>query len=275
MATVTLSFSSADRNSITFGYNGSGWNIPNNGSESSISWGSWSSGDEEQTRTGTSTQTVYDTDSGCVTKWSWTFTGGNGGTSTSKEGSKTISGFTSGTKNTLSGTLSAKRTAKVKTRTYTQKRTRVKKGDGSYSEWTEGAKTVSNTSLANGTDKDLGSASGSLSFYTQPSAFSWSSTPTEDAFIDDCLSATKWNELMDKAVQRYNWKNCQPGSFTSPKTTPQNHVLPGDFVTASAYNAAASLCGVSISVAAATSSNNGTLIYASYFTALSNAVNAS
>lgn len=276
MATATLSFSSADRNSVTFSYGGSGWNIPSNGSESLISWGAWGPGELEQSRTGTSTQTVYDTSYGCETKWSWAFTGGNGGTSTSKEGSKTISGFSAGSHPSISGTLSAKRTSKILKRTYKQTQTRTKKEDGTYTSWVAGTKTqVGSGTTTAGSDKDLGTATASFSFYTRPAEFSWSNTPAENAFIDDCLSAIKWNELMDKAVQRYNWKNCQPGSFTSPKTTPQNHVSSGDFVTASVYNAAASLCGVNISVTAATSSNNGTLIYASYFTALSNAVNAS
>lgn len=281
-----LTFNSATRNSVTFSYNGTSWYIPSNGTESSVSWGSWSSGDTSQTRTGTSTQTVYDDANGCTTKWTWTFTGGNGGSSSVKEGTKTISGFNAGSKCTVSGTLSAKRTSKILTRTYKQTRTRTKteikddegKGTGKYeySDWVEGSKTLSSTSSKAGNDYNLGtSSSSSLTFYTRPAEFAWGVTPAKDVGIYRSLTYSKWNELMDKAVQRYNWKYCQPNQSGTPKSTGQNHVSSGTLVTATIYNTGAALCGISTRVTAASSSTSGTVVYASYFTALSDAVNAS
>lgn len=271
MPTASLTFSSSTRNSVTFTYGGTGWYIPEDGAESSISWGSWSSGDTSQTRTGTSKQTIYN--SGCTTNWSWKFSGGNGGSSTSKEGTKTISGFNAGAKGTVSGTLSATRTSRIATRTYKQTRTRTKdtiKGeDGSekveYGPWETGEASLSSTSYASGSDKSLGTASDSFTFYTRPAEFTWSTVPQIDGFIEDSISATKWNELMDKAAQKKSWE--EQSSHSSEGQ--QYHVSKGDFITAAIYNNGASLCGVSTRVTA-----DKTLICASYFTALSNAVNS-
>lgn len=281
-----LTFNSATKNSVTFSYNGTGWYIPSNGTESSVSWESWSGSDTSQTRTGTSIQTVYDDTNGCTTKWTWTFTGGNGGSSSVKEGTKTISGFSAGSKCTVSGKLSAKRTSKILTRTYKQARSRTKteikddQGDGTgkyeYGDWVEGSKSLSSTSSKAGSDYNLGtSSSSSLTFYTRPAEFAWGATPAKDVGIYRSLTYSKWNELMDKAVQRYNWKHCQPNQSGTPKSTGQNHVSSGTLVTAKVYNAGAALCEISTRVTAASSSTSGTVIYASYFTALSNAVNAS
>lgn len=281
-----LTFNSATRNSVTFSYGGTGWYVPSNGTESSVSWGSWSSGDTSQTRTGTSTQNVYDDANDCTTKWTWTFTGGNGGSSSTKEGTKTISGFNAGSKCTVSGTLSAKRTSKILTRTYSQTRTRTKteikdeegKGTGTYEygSWVEGSKSLVSTSSKAGNDYNLGTSnSSSLTFYTRPAEFTWGVTPAEDVSIYRSLTYSKWNELMDKAVQRYNWKHCQPNETGTPKSTGQNHVSSGALVTAAVYNAGAALCEINTRVTAASSTTSGTVVYASYFTALSNAVNAS
>lgn len=283
-----LTFSSATRNSITFSYTTkeNSWNIPSNGVESSVSWGSWSSGDTSQTRTGTSTQTVYDNTNGCTFKWTWTFTGGNGGSSFFQSGTKTISGFNAGSKCTISGKVSAKRTSKILTRTYKQTRTRTKteikddegKGTGKYEygDWVTGDKVLQSTSSKAGNDYNLGtSSSSSLTFYTRPAEFAWGVTPAKNVGIYRSLTYSKWNELMDKAVQRYNWKYCQPNQSGTPKSTGQNHVSSGALLTAAIYNAGASLCGISTRVTAASSTTSGTVVYASYFTALSDAVNAS
>lgn len=269
MPEAILTFQSATQNAVVFKYGGTGWNVPKDGSESSVSWGAWTTGDLIQQRTGQSKQTVYN-ESSCRTKWNWQFVGGNGGSSSEKEGTKTITGFLSGRKNTISGTLKASRTSKIKIRTYRQSRTREKNQDGSYTAWSTGEKQLTNTKYEDGADKDIGTATKTLTFYTRPDEFFWDVSPSKDVSIYLVLTAAKWNELMDKAVQRYNWKYCQQNSGNTPRITGQNQVAPGMLISADIYNSGALLCGIDTRVTAKQS-----VIYASLFTALSSAVNAS
>lgn len=288
MPSVSLTFIAADRRSVSFNYDGPDWLIPRNGQESSITWGGWSSGDTYSTRSGKSTQVVYDNESGCKTKWSWTFSGGSGGSSSNKSDTsirgKTINGFTPGKHCSIKGTLHAKRTCKLKTRNYSQSRTRTKteiigkdgKGTGkyTYTDWVVHPEHVVSTSYSNRSDYDLGTESDTLWFYTRPDKFLWNTIPATDVFIHYSLTASKWNELMNKAIQRYNWKYCNGNSNVHPKSEGQNQVNSNDLITAEIYNAGAALCGVSRRVTGSSANNAGTVIYAFYFTELSAAVNA-
>lgn len=262
--TATLTFVSATENAITFRYGGTGWFVPADGSESPIEWRPWTGDDFNQYRTGQSEQTIYN-ENGCETNWNWNFVGGNGGSNSEKEETKTIKGFLSGSENTISGTLTASRTSKIKVRTYRQLRTREKIAD----DWTYEEEQLANVTYRDGTDKDIGTATETLIFYTKPDKFFWDVFPSKDVSIYQVLTATKWNELMDKAVQRYNWKYCQQNSGNAPKAIGQNQVTPGTFVSADIYNNGASLCGINTKVTAEQS-----VIYASLFTDLSDAVNA-
>jgi hypothetical protein len=121
---ATITFKSASTDSITIGHDGSGWNIPSDTKESEISWGSWKDGDLTSTRTGTSTWTAY---SEGTTTWSWVFYGKTengsysqlGKSSDKTDSSKEVSGFGSGSKCSIYGILSATRSSKLATRTYT------------------------------------------------------------------------------------------------------------------------------------------------------------
>jgi hypothetical protein len=207
--------------------------------------------------------------------YSWVFYCGEGGTSSSLSGTMSIDGLNSGAQGVVWGVLNATITSLIATQKYIQIASRTKtevkdengKGTGEYvyGAWTIQSTTATGSpSYATGSTTNLGSVySNFLTFYTRPSPFLWGETPETGKFIEDWLTAKDWNILMDKAVQKYNWKNCQPGSDIEPKTTPQNHVASGDWVTAVVYNTGAELCGLTTRVDPSTKDQ-----------ALSNAVNS-
>lgn len=277
MPSASLTFRSADRSSVTFDYGGTGWHIPANETPRESSWSTTSSSETRQVQQKTITQIVYDA-SGCTTTWHWTFRGGNGGSSSVKEGSKTISGMNSGAKGTVTGTLSATRSAKQKKEVYTRTRTRTKtteKDDqgnttttyGDWSDWSESGPT---TTYSSASSKSLGSASDSLTFYTQPAEFSWGAgvAQGETIQVSNSLTASSWNTLVTRTEQRKNWENQSGGAdYSSAKASS------GELVTASKYNILAKALGVS-QVKAHTDKVTGTLITADVFIALQTAVNA-
>lgn len=275
MPTVTLKFNSASSEGVNFSYSTSGWtSLPSDESVSSIHWGSWSGGTTRQTRTGYTTQVKYSLG---TTKWSWTFTrgsGSSGGTSSSKDGSATINGYIAGSKQSVTAKISATRTSKIERVNYRQTRTRspIKDDKGNitgYTPWDVGSatRTGKSTSSSSAT-KSLGSAHNTLYFYTRPLQFAWTNIPARDKLISVCLTASKWNELMDKAAQKYNWKHCQQGQGGTPRSTGQYHVTTGTLITHTIYNNGSNWCGASKTV------KQGDTITYDLFTALSNAVNA-
>lgn len=278
MPSVTLKFNSASREGVNFSYDGTGWNYPSDTSASTSDTG-WSGSDTRETRTITATRTMY---SKGETTWSWVFTRNSNtataATSKTKNGSMTINGFTAGSRQSVTGKLSAKRTSQIEKKVTKQTRTRtktpIKDADGnptgqySYGSWVNGTPTTS-TTYSSGPTYSMGPASTTLAFYTRPLEFSWTVVPGLNVLISSSLTATKWNELMDKAAQRYNWKNCQQGQSGTAKAIGQNHVKSGDIILASTYNTGASLCEVTNRATA-----GSTVISASLFNALSNAVNA-
>ena len=276
MPNASLTFKSANCSSVTFEYGGTGWHIPANESEHDSGWSTTSSSDTRQTQTKTITQVVYDV-SGCTTTWSWTFTGGNGGSSSSKEGSKTIYGMNAGSRGTVTGRLTASRSAKQKKEVYTRTRTRTKttekddKGNTTttYGEWSDWSETGPRTTYGSASSKYLGSASDTLTFYTQPAEFSWGAGVAQGETIQTSigLSASSWNTLVTRTEQRDNWKDQSGGaSYSDAK------VSSGELITAAKYNILAKALGVS-QVKAHTDKVTGTLITAAVFIALSTAVN--
>ena len=113
MPSASLTFVSASRSSVRIEYDGSGWYIPANGPEHSSGWSTITSTDTRQVQQKTVTQVVYDV-AGCTTTWYWSFTGGNGGSSSVKTGTITIGGMTAGSRGSVTGRLSATRSAKQK-----------------------------------------------------------------------------------------------------------------------------------------------------------------
>lgn len=271
---IKLTFKKATRTSLEFEYEPIDWEIPEDGKESSITWSNWGSGELTQHRLGTSQQILYSQRS-CETKWKWKFKSRTKETTSEKEkDTQIIDDFLSGRKNTMIATLNAKRTSKICVRQYRQTRTREKKSDGTYTNWVVQDKHLNSTTYRDGEDKDMGTLSEDLDFYTRPDVFKWGTySPQKDVSIYLVLTAAKWNELMNKAVQRYNWKKCQQDSIYTPKQTEQNQVRSGDFITAKVYNKGAELCEISTRVTAASPTNPGTLIKASLFTQLSKKVN--
>lgn len=277
MPSVSLTFASASRSSVTFKYSGTGWSIPANGTPHDSGWSTTSSSDTRQVQQKTITQIVYNA-SGCITTWHWTFSGGSGGSSSNKEGTKTINGMNPGAKGAVTGTLSATRSAKQKKEVYTRTRTRTKttvkddKGNTTtkYGEWSDWSETGPKVTYSSASSKNLGSASDTLIFYTKPAEFSWGSGVATNKIIQvsDGLSANKWNTLVARVEQRKNWKNQSGGAnYNNAK------VSSGELVTAAKYNILAKALGVS-QVTAHTDKVIGTLITADVFIALQTAVNA-
>lgn len=261
---ASISLNSAQQNSASINYNGgTGWIIPSNGAESSVDWGNWGPGELEQERTGKTTQVSYAEADGCFTTWKWTFTGCTG-SANQKSGTTTVTGLTAGRANSITGTLSAKRSSKIITRTYKQKQTRIKNEDGSYTSWVLSGKTLVSTIKTNGTGTDLGSqTSNTLIIYTKPNTFTWD-IPSS-GYIIDYISATKWNELCDQVGKYLSYKN-KSNQYSVANGAKVN---PKDWISAAIYNQVANLLGKSTVTA------NQTLITAAHFTTLRDAVNAS
>ena len=118
MPSASLTFVSASRSSVRISYDGSGWYIPANEPEHSSGWSTVTSTDTRQVQQKTVTQVVYDV-AGCTTTWHWSFSGGNGGSSSVKTGTITIGGMTAGSRGSVTGRLSATRSAKQKKEVYT------------------------------------------------------------------------------------------------------------------------------------------------------------
>ena len=94
MPSASLTFVSASRSSVQISYDDrSGGDIPANEPEHSSGWSTVTSTDTKQVQQKTVTQVVYDV-AGCTTTWHWSFSGGNGGSSSVKTGTITIGGMT-------------------------------------------------------------------------------------------------------------------------------------------------------------------------------------
>lgn len=266
MPSASLTFVSASRSSVRIKYDGSGWYIPANESEHSSGWSTITSTDTRQVQQKTVTQVVYDV-AGCTTTWHWSFSGGNGGSSSVKTGTITIGGMTAGSRGSVTGRLSATRSAKQKKEVYTRTRTRTNTKYGEWSDWNESGP---RTTYSSASSKNLGSASDTLVFYTKPAEFSWGSGVATDKIIQVSggLSANKWNTLVARVKQRKNWENQSGGANYSDA-----EVSSGELVTAAKYNILARALGVS-QVTAHTDRTTGTLITADVFIALQTAVNA-
>ena len=277
MPSASLIFVSANRSSVRIRYNGDEGAIPSNEPEQSSGWSTITSTDTRQVQQKTVTQVVYNI-AGCTTTWHWSFSGGNGGSSSEKTGTTTIGGMNAGSKDSVTGKFSAIRSAKKVTKKYTRSRTRSKtitkdeQGNvhttyGDWSDWDESGPTTSTSSASS---KNLGSASDTLVFYTQPAEFSWGSGVAADKIIQMSggLSANKWNTLVTRVEQRKNWENQSDGADYSDA-----EVSSGELVTAIKYNILAKALNIN-QVIAHTDKVIGTLITADVFIALQTAVNA-
>lgn len=222
MPTAELTFSYCDRLSITFNYDGTGWVTPAEETESAISWGNWSEGDLRQNRLGTSTQYSYATNYGGESIWKWDFKLYSEGkrkllvssSSTIKTGTKTLSIKNHIDRGVVEGTLTGTRKGYLIKHTYRQTRTRA---STSQLEWTVGA-AIKTNSQATTTSKNkiMGQPTDSFAVYFHPMNFEWESFPKKGIKITDCITAEKWNELAQKAVEKYNWKYCQQGQNGTP-----------------------------------------------------------
>lgn len=110
------------------------------------------------------------------------------------------------------------------------------------------------------TTVSLGSASDSVTVYTQPTSFSFGCSPGD--YIADYATASKWNQLADQVGKYKSWRN-QSNQYSSYNNL---KVSRGDWITASVYNSMASACGTSRVTA------DKTLISAALFEALADAI---
>jgi hypothetical protein len=99
--------------------------------------------------------------------------------------------MTAGSRGSVTGRLSATRSAKQKKEVYTRTRTRTKttvkddKGNTTtkYGEWSDWNESGPRTTYSSASSKNLGSASDTLVFYTKPAEFSWGSGVATDKTI--------------------------------------------------------------------------------------------
>ena len=251
---ASLSLSSATENTATIQYSASGFSLP------SGSTGSWSGGRPTDSKTDISYKDI---------SYSWSF-GASGRT-----GSYTSGGLTAGSSNQIFATVTVSCTRVVTN--YTQNYTRewideVTDDEGKVvtpGHWGSWQASGGVSSSSSQSSYSLGSASASLTVYTKPSTFAWGAGVAKGQTIQQSsgLSASKWNELVTKTEQRRNWIN-QSGtaSYSTLK------VKSGDLVTASLYNRMAQACDCSTRVSN-DQDKNDSIIYASVFQDLANAVN--
>lgn len=195
------------------------------------------------------------------TVWSWTFN--DGGSSDIKEPLYTFTGLAPGMKQELSGTLTASCT-KVETveSWYTKPVPTGEKDENGNPIMKD--QLFKNEPQVTPTSYSLGSAKGTVLVYTKPAEFSWPNMIQDQTIQDKIngLSADKWNELCTKIAQRANWIAQDDEKVTFAEVS-SNQVITADI-----YNEAATQLDLP------TVEAKKTLIKASHFTVLSDAVNA-
>lgn len=199
--------------------------------------------------------------------------------STTASGQHTFGGLTAGESKILSATVTVK-VEKITTRyTKTQERTRTAgspaSGEtpavspGAWSGWSDvGSETAGTPSkvLINAVP---GTRTYTLTVFAKPATFAWGTGVAADQIIESSngLSATKWNELVDRTNERKKW--------IDQKDTGVNYnnakVSEGDWITETKYNILTGALGKP----SVTGGTDGTLIKAGLFTSLADAVNAS
>ena len=201
MATAILTFVYCDRLHVTFNYDGKGWNQPTLNDETRYSdWTNYEGSNLKQMRYVTKIHPTIGN-----TKWLWDFKGGDGGSSTRKTGQITISGFESGARQRIDGTLSGTATITTTTTRYKQFRTRR----NIASDWVVGPLEQYKQEVTTEA-YDYGSASNFFYFFTHPASFNWPKAPNEREPVSESITAKAWNILVDSAVAKHNWKYCQP-----------------------------------------------------------------
>lgn len=194
------------------------------------------------------------------TVWSWTFS--DGGSASTKEPTHTFTGLTAAASNTVRGTLTVKctQTKTIKTTTTTTEKVEAGKDDAGNTIYEDKETTKTETKTETNSNYSLGSASDSLTVYTQPSSFSFGCSAGD--YIADYATASKWNQLADQVGKYKSWRN-QSSQYSSYSYLKVNS---GDWITAKIYNDMASVCGTSSVTAQVT------LISAALFEALADAV---
>lgn len=234
-------YSSVGTTYATISCSATGWTYPSDA-------GTTTTGDSKN---GSKTTISYSN-----TIWSWSFS--DGGSSSTKEPSHKFTGLSAGKSNTLRGTLSAKCTKSVTKTSWSTSKQEVGKDENGNPIYEEVTTTVGPTTTK--TTVNIGSASDSVTVYTQP--YAWSFGCKAGDYISDYATAENWNELADQVGKYKSWRT-QSNKYSSYNTL---KVSSGTWITASIYNSMAQACGVS-SVTA-----NSTLITASLFEALADAV---
>ena len=248
MGSVSLnapSYSSVKQTSATISCSAWGWPYPSDAGTTSI-------GDSKN---GSETTISYSN-----TIWSWSFS--DGGSASIKEPTYTFTGLSAGASNTVRGTLSVKCTKTTVKKSWSTTTTKVEIGkDENGNPIYEDKETTTTTGPTTTAETfNLGSASSSVTVYTQPTA--WSFGCSAGQYIADYATAANWNRLADQVGKYKSWRN-QSGQYSSYDYL---KVLPGDWITATIYNSMASVCGTA-SVTA-----QSTLISAALFEALADAV---
>lgn len=193
--------------------------------------------------------------------WSWSFS--DGSKASTQNPTHTFTGLTAGRANTCRASLSVTCTKTTTKTSWTTTTTIGSDGKEQKTKTTTGPTTTTTT-------QSLGSASGSITVYTKPTAFYWGAGVAQGQTIQasNALTAASWNTLVTRVEERTNWIKQKSGANYSSA-----EVSSGDLVTAAVYNVLARALGVS-TVTAHTKNTTGTLITASVFIALQTAVNS-
>lgn len=238
------SYSSVKRTSATISCSAWDWPYPNKEPVET--------GDEEK---GSRTTYSY---SGTV--WDWSFS--DGGSANVKEPTYTFTGLSAGTSNTVQGTLSVTCIETATKISWSTTTTQVETGKDAEGNpiYEDEKKTTYNDPVVTSETINLGSASDSVTVYTQPSDFSFGCY--SGAYIADYATAEKWNLLADQVGKYKSWRDqsSQYSSYNDLKVTQ------GAWITADIYNSMAGVCGT------ATVKAQSTIISAALFEALASAV---
>lgn len=224
----------------------------------------WSAPDDEVKVTGDTKNGSRSEISYGELKYSWSFSPGGGNDSGSSV-THTYTGLSAGAPRTLSASVSVSCEKTIVVISWVTTTEKVQTGTDSEGKPVYTDKEVLKTSDPSTTNVtvDIGSASNSVTVYTRPYSWSWSSI-SSGAVIQQTLYASEWNDLIEQCRRYKQWS--QQSAFVTVNVPT---VSSGDLITADLYNSMAAACGINTRV---TGGSSGTVISVPLFTALANAV---
>lgn len=225
--------------------------------------------DTETTGHATTTTTVWK-----ISKYEWKINGSTVATNTTTASSNSISGKqVSNLKAGDSNRLTVYVYCYEKSESYpqTQNWKRDKKEDGTFTSWTKDG-TVKTGSITQGSERLIGNDHDEKTIYTKPSGIfsDWDGVQTGRA-VSDYITATSWNNWIKRCLTLIRWRRQQLN--TQDIINSMAEVKSEWEITAIGYNQLATAANNYLGASLDNNKQSGEIIYASYFTSLSNAVN--